>query len=245
MSNFFLRHVISGKDALSHLAARQTSWPEYCSEAIDELISAVQELSPSHARAPALESPIDDSVTARVLSRNPAARTQTIDLNLPIGGREASPDSREGEATDIPNAGSHAPAKNSCPHLKQTLPHDVLSQPNQPKTAPRTGILPSHATWEQRVSEPHVPLNPTANHRPDSLRGSNVPCITVLPEGPTTLSQPEAHTGPCPDSITVEGQESLMWYDQLFASSFCAIDNPFLAAAEFDASIDPTWNYLR
>lgn len=36
-----------------------------------------------------------------------------------------------------------------------------------------------------------------------------------------------------------------MWYDQLFASSFCAIDNPFLAAAEFDASIDPTWNYLR
>lgn len=42
-----------------------------------------------------------------------------------------------------------------------------------------------------------------------------------------------------------EGQEALMWYDQLFASTFSAIDNPFLAAAPFDSSIDPNWSYLR
>lgn len=36
-----------------------------------------------------------------------------------------------------------------------------------------------------------------------------------------------------------------MWYDQLFDSSFSALDNPFLAAAQFDPSIDPTWSYLR
>jgi hypothetical protein len=47
------------------------------------------------------------------------------------------------------------------------------------------------------------------------------------------------------DNIPLEGHESMMWYDQLFASSFSAIDNPFLVNAEFDASVDPTWNYLR
>lgn len=46
-------------------------------------------------------------------------------------------------------------------------------------------------------------------------------------------------------SIPVEGQESAVWYDQLFATSFSALDNPFLAAAHLDPSIDPTWSYLR
>lgn len=46
-------------------------------------------------------------------------------------------------------------------------------------------------------------------------------------------------------TIPGEGQESMMWYDQLFATSFSAIDNPFLAAAHLDPSIDPTWSYLR
>ena len=41
-----------------------------------------------------------------------------------------------------------------------------------------------------------------------------------------------------------EGQESMMWFDQMFDSSFSAIDNPFLAAAQLDPSIDPTWSYL-
>lgn len=42
-----------------------------------------------------------------------------------------------------------------------------------------------------------------------------------------------------------EGEEALMWYDQLFASTFSAIQNPFLASAQFDSSIDPNWSYLR
>jgi hypothetical protein len=46
-------------------------------------------------------------------------------------------------------------------------------------------------------------------------------------------------------SVPAEGQESMMWYDQLFDSSFSVIDNPFLAAAQFDSSVDPTWSYLR
>ncbi|CAI4212754.1 unnamed protein product [Parascedosporium putredinis] len=57
-------HVISGKDTLRHLAARDTWWPEYCLEAIDELLSTVKELP--QRQAPSLESPIDDIVSSRV-----------------------------------------------------------------------------------------------------------------------------------------------------------------------------------
>lgn len=44
--------------------------------------------------------------------------------------------------------------------------------------------------------------------------------------------------------MSMEGYDSFKWYDQLFQSSFSAIDNPLLASAEFDGSIDPIWNYL-
>lgn len=51
--------------------------------------------------------------------------------------------------------------------------------------------------------------------------------------------------GPANDFYPAEGQESIVWYDQLFSDSFSAIENPFLAAAQFDSAIDPTWSYLR
>ncbi|KAI8296231.1 hypothetical protein K4K56_006203 [Colletotrichum sp. SAR 10_98] len=43
-----LKHVESGKDILRHIASRDTSWPEYCLSAIDELTAAVRELSAPH-----------------------------------------------------------------------------------------------------------------------------------------------------------------------------------------------------
>ena len=36
-------------------------------------------------------------------------------------------------------------------------------------------------------------------------------------------------------------QESMMWYDQLFDSSFGVVDNLFLATAPFDASGETDW----
>ena len=59
--------------------------------------------------------------------------------------------------------------------------------------------------------------------------------------GEVAYDSAEGPTVPVPG----EGQESMMWYDQLFDSSFSVIDNPFLAAAQFDPSVDPTWSYLR
>ena len=42
-----------------------------------------------------------------------------------------------------------------------------------------------------------------------------------------------------------EGEESMIWYEQLFANSLGALDYPYMAAAQFDASVDPTWSYLQ
>lgn len=96
-------------------------------------------------------------------------------------------------------------------------------------------------------------------------RQRTFPSTTALSYG-TSYLQPEASSGPHTndffttpnismpvegqpypslDNMPLEGHESMMWYDQLFASSFSAIDNPFLVNAEFDASVDPTWNSLR
>lgn len=47
------------------------------------------------------------------------------------------------------------------------------------------------------------------------------------------------------DSVSTEtvgeGQESMIWFDQLFANAFGAIEYPVLASAQFDPSIDPSW----
>lgn len=50
---------------------------------------------------------------------------------------------------------------------------------------------------------------------------------------------------PLQEALLREGQESMDWYNQLFANSLGAIDYPYMAAAQFDSSVDPTWSYLR
>lgn len=73
-------------------------------------------------------------------------------------------------------------------------------------------------------------------HRVEAADVGAVPFPAGLPYQP-----PDLGTTPIPG----EGQESMMWYDQLFDGSFGAIDNPFLAAAQLDNSIDPTYSFLR
>jgi hypothetical protein len=52
-------------------------------------------------------------------------------------------------------------------------------------------------------------------------------------------------TFPGGETAVLEGQEPMAWYDQLFANSLGALDYPFLAAAQSDPTVDPTWSYLR
>ncbi|KAG5780482.1 hypothetical protein H9Q73_005873 [Fusarium xylarioides] len=85
-----MRHVAAAKDILVHLAARDTSWPEYCLGAIDELTSTVQELSQELPTM--IESPVDAIITTRSFSpsvgsqalKQETAQTLSPKTRLPI-----------------------------------------------------------------------------------------------------------------------------------------------------------------
>ncbi|KAF5677429.1 transcription activator acu-15 [Fusarium denticulatum] len=83
-----MKHVAAAKDILGHLAARDTSWPEYCLGAIDELTSTVQELS--QERPTMIESPVDAIITTRSFSPSVGSQVQkqetaqTLSLKTPL-----------------------------------------------------------------------------------------------------------------------------------------------------------------
>lgn len=196
---------MTGKDILSHLAARDTSWPEYCLDAIEELISAIQELS--QARLPSLESPADDSVTSQVISQP---------MEPPLQAPALHGNNRRATNSSVISERNLQPGSSSLPEANIQFP----------------------TQWPQRYQQQPV-LHDNSQRGP----GSHLQEPTL--DSATSFSVPLDQTQSNLDAIPVEGQESMMWYDQLFASSFSAIDNPLLVAAEFDASVDPTWNYLR
>ncbi|CAG1993008.1 unnamed protein product [Fusarium graminearum] len=216
-----LKHVAAAKGILGHLAARDTSWPEYCLGAIDELTSTVQELSQD--RPCLIESPADASITTRTFSpgvpherggdtTTPSRPPRSLNQD-PATGLGATTDTRDTERPSLPNTSSAT----DSPRLQQRKRQRIF-----PSATAMSHGIPYH-----QQETPHGP------YTGDLLSTPN----TSFPlEGPVY---------PQFDNVPLEGQESMMWYDQLFASSFSAIDNPFLVHAEFDASVDPTWNYLR
>ncbi|KAI1059294.1 hypothetical protein LB507_003894, partial [Fusarium sp. FIESC RH6] len=223
-----LRHVVAAKSILGHLAARDTSWPEYCLGAIDELTSTVQELSQD--RPPLIESPADASITTRTFSpgvshqracdnTTPSRPPRTLNHPAPAGSGPAI-DTRSNQVSAAPNSSLNItsfPADSATPRSQQR---------KRQRTFPSTIALSYGTSY----------LQPEASHGPHTNDFFVTPNISLPVEG-----QPS----PSLDNMPLEGHESMMWYDQLFASSFSAIDNPFLVNAEFDASVDPTWNSLR
>ncbi|KAF5001507.1 hypothetical protein FGRMN_978 [Fusarium graminum] len=208
-----LRHVAAAKDILSHLAARDTSWPEYCLGAIDELTSTVRELS--QERTPLIESPADATATRTFSPGAPHQRQREGD-GTPTrhSGMQPAPIPGVTSASDVGAGISPLPARLSTPRTHQQ---------KRPRTYHTTG--PEDTPFQSQTSH---------GTHPNGVLST-----------PNTSFMPEGQPGSNLDPIPLEGQESMMWYDQLFASSFSAIDNPFLVNAEFDASVDPTWSYLR
>jgi hypothetical protein len=98
-------------------------------------------------------------------------------------------------------------------------------------------ITLGHRRSMQTSSDIAVGINDSTNGPPDVMDSRSR-------QGSAMAMAPNAIEGDVANG-PVEGQESLLWYDQLFASSFNAIENPFLVAAEFDTSIDTTWSHLR
>jgi hypothetical protein len=115
------------------------------------------------------------------------------------------------------------------------------SSANIPLSAGPSAASRSHHK-RPRTHHPAGAIPHTQHSQPDASYGTY---SNDVQSTPSTSLAPESQPYPNLDTIPLEGHESMMWYDQLFASSFSAIDNPFLVNAEFDASVDPNWNYLR
>jgi hypothetical protein len=223
---------MSGKDILGHLATRETSWPEYCLEAVDEMISAVQELS----RTPpiARDSPSRVTGAQLILNHGPQGPRQAQDV-------ASTPNKRQGTSNWNASTGGIAPGPSlefSPSHAHVSTSVGIVDQVHNAESSSRDDDPLQSVSFQQRTplrAGNGVGLNPSSANRSGLANANNHSGLALVPE----VIDPSIDGGP------VEGQESMMWYDQLFASSFSAIDNPFLVAAEFDASIDPTWNYLR
>ncbi|KAH7305439.1 fungal-specific transcription factor domain-containing protein [Stachybotrys elegans] len=209
-----LRHAVAAKDVLSYLAARGTSWPEYCLEATDELISAVEETS-TRRSAPHLPTS----------ASNPAAVSDTDEVNI------ARPRMRQGTMSGhiSRRPDSVSTNENTASTLIETSNTDKSHTLQQPAVSQHLGVERTEALTQQLFEQPTNGM--ASNGRVDfasSLAFSNASYPVDIAE-----------------NTSLEGQESMKWYDHMFSSSFSAIDNPFLVAAEFDATIDPTWSYLR
>lgn len=221
------RHIESSKEALRHIAARGTSWPEYCLSAIDELTSAVRELSHvDEANSDSLglrdvQGVADGPRSSDVAVGNPAAlvsagrgnqQERAGDAGLP--STASNPD---GLGQRYPNPADYERA------LRRRVQPWAQGPAIPPQGDQRSGPAyePPQDAWSSDVAGP-------------GLTGEQFPTSAQLDGTDVALN-----------TMPGEGQESMVWYDQLFDSSFSAIDNPFLAVAQFDSSIDPTWSYLR
>lgn len=207
---------------LDHLAMRGTRWPEHCKGAVDELISAIKEVSSSHnGPHPTVDrtgAPTSEQQAQEIRSQPTHPKRQRIVTGI---GRESE---RSLQAI-VPNQTPHAPN-----------PIEANDR-NTPGVATETVSMPNDMNWN-RLS------TPTARASQNQVYQSD-PVDFVRNQGPSSPSRfwPQA-SDEMGNVELADGQQPMMWYDQIFASSFSAIDNPFLVAAEFDASIDPTWNYL-
>ncbi|OLN91711.1 putative transcriptional regulatory protein [Colletotrichum chlorophyti] len=244
-----LKHVESGKDILQHIASRDTSWPEYCLSAIDELTAAVRELSTPNnqpRRQPSNHNPSSSSQRLRPENAPSLRPTSSPSRNRP---------SRSGSTSIHPSA---------------TQPRTRFS----PSVAASTGrpdeqgpIPPAGSMWQQNPSDGISGYEEQAARWPTQASPASGPSVNApwTPGGQSGFPQTDQQDSPnfdhqpfslalaatsfpsvgTSDNAPGEGQESMVWYDQLFANSFGAIDYPFLAAAQFDPSVDPTWSYLR
>ncbi|WQF78831.1 hypothetical protein CDEST_03845 [Colletotrichum destructivum] len=244
-----LKHVESGKEILRHIASRDTSWPEYCLSAIDELTAAVRELSAppgSLRRQPSTSNPAAPPNHLRPDMGQPARPSSSSNRPKPSHPRTRFSPSVAASTGRPDDQGLGAPPDGTTMWPPPQNQADGFSGPDDQSSgrwptqaSPASGTSAPAAGWTagtpgaqpgfQAAAQQDSPGFDAAQPFSISLAATSFPS--------TGVNATEAAPG--------EGQESMVWYDQLFANSFGAIDYPFLAAAQFDPSVDPTWSYLR
>lgn len=237
---FLHRHIESSKEILRHIATRNTSWPEYCLSALDELTSAVKEMSSVHnmwSSNGTSGAPTAGQSTNSGIAPASGSRTQVQAPTLTNSAQNNQAGQRQANLSGLPRVvasspgimedpGSHAPSEESPQRRPPEWQRSAMG------LSQGTAHYPAYDTSPGLAGTPHQTGTPWNNYQ------------QPLPAGQFPPDLPYEAAAE-PGTIPGEGQESMMWYDQLFATSFSAIDNPFLAAAHLDPSIDPTWSYLR
>lgn len=255
---------------LHHIAARDTAWPEFSLSAIGELAAAVRELSQPRGQAGQAQKPSESStgpprshhhaslLNDPVLSGSMPRQRQSISASA-TGQKAAElrhsrasfspysaaspgiPDEQgvDGSLNSITDTGMPPTWQESLQEQRETGQQGSQfdawrnrgpSHAAQPRGAVPTSASPRGQTTPQAASQ--------AAHQPGAFGPSHAPSESF---GASTMPAPPFTPGQMP----ADDQESMVWYDQLFANSLGAIDYPFLAAAQFDSSVDPTWSYLR
>lgn len=245
------RHVESGKDILRHIASRDTSWPEYCLSAVDELTAAVRELSipqnppRRHTSAPNIH-PRSTGVGPSNRPENSPSRTRTLRSDNAVASSShlrarfspsvAASSGRPDDQVPVPAEGISWTQSQG-----ETVPGSDDAARWAAQTSPASGPSLNNAAWSAGTPGGGQPGLQSMTQQQQDSPGFDAQQSFSLGLG--AASFPSAAGGA--EAAPGEGQESMVWYDQLFANSFGAIDYPFLAAAQFDSSVDPTWAYLR
>ncbi|KAF5586273.1 transcription activator acu-15 [Fusarium pseudoanthophilum] len=139
-----MKHVAAAKDILGHLAARDTSWPEYCLGAIDELTSTVQELS--QERPTMIESPVDAIITTRSFSPNFQEHSM---LNLKALRRETAQTLSLKTSHRIPKHSKDYPPLNLSDHSKKDQGQRIIL---------RVSYLKTYLTHSPQILKLHIPV---------------------------------------------------------------------------------------
>lgn len=179
--------------------------------------------------------------------RRPSETADRATRRLTLDRRRSSQRRRRGSQSDSQNDHRTPYADSAAsPDMSRTSEEQHNLAP--PRSHGRGGTATAVNTFRQAAH------SATASEAGFAPRGANAAASgdgrlsAELPDGRFATTQSTVVLDPScsiPPAFPVERQESMMWFDQLFASTFSAIDNPSLAFAEYDASIDPNWSYLR
>lgn len=242
---------------LRHIAARQTAWPEYCLSAINTMTAALRDVPDSTQG--------QGDAHPRILHRQRSSHSQPRRSSMRQENYQAmrqniaASQSEESPTLSTPTVFPTTIATSSG------LPEDVqagLSHSRDGVESMPARHMRPRATSAGSGTDiyPAQSLRPSSemrnNQQPDSVQSlrESGPAPTATSSGSYIRLQQQAMdpvTGDPGQFVQNEefsmreGDESLVWYEQLFSHSLGAIDFPYMAAAQFDPSVDPTWEYLR
>ncbi|KAH8879780.1 hypothetical protein GQ53DRAFT_789065 [Thozetella sp. PMI_491] len=222
----FRRHAEQSTKVLIHLAARDTSWPEYCRSAVKSLVAAIEKQAQTTRHNLSARSPGGEDVYDQV-SSEPAltdrGQHSTPPENVALGSSFDARDratSQVGQTQSTPGTSTGDTADFRQPELLQSTPS------NHPQAGSRC----------------HHTSCPGNSHQEQSRLHGNIELAdTISPHGGHMGQNMVMNFDTTEQGLGTHLTSS--WYQEMVTDSFSAIDYPFLAAAQLDPFMDPILSF--